>query len=358
MTRRKTRALLVFSGIEPALADTLMREQLADPTRPALQIRFDSGKVGSNTYGYECWKVFWRVIDVKQLRRALLFEGDTWATTHSSHEAVYCIALQSPDPHVYSEIRAALEQSAEFQQVAAMPMFAEIGIAGVQVLLEGAGEVDEEGNLVGVACNGRMALGEVRRERREATQVASQSPASLPERSRPASNRTASLPPISSWRKLQEFLVARFGGSDESLFWLTPEELCAIVERYAGMLRIHWRTGSSAYSEDVIVVTLLYKGRGRARTAISMFGLFPFPTAEEAEIFCYDPSVNPSSLFGQLEGLYGIRGRFATNFRGEAVRIYGKFNVEGEASAGVPDLWSCICRRREDLGLAPGSGEI
>jgi len=116
------------------------------PNMAALGIRFDIDKIESGTYGFECWKVFWRSIDIKKISSALLFEGDTAATPDS--ENVFCIAIQSINANILRAIREALEQSAEFQKVAASPKFVE-GNAVVGEPLPDAGRVNAAGNLIG-----------------------------------------------------------------------------------------------------------------------------------------------------------------------------------------------------------------
>lgn len=133
------------------------------PNLPALGIRFDIGKVKSGDYGTECWKVFWSAVDIQKLGGAQLFEGDTYATLTGS-ENVYCIAVQSISNAVFGEIRAAIEQSTEFRNVAALPKFVE-GDSVLGEPLPDAGQVDSAVNLVGNAYNSRAALDAVRNEK-------------------------------------------------------------------------------------------------------------------------------------------------------------------------------------------------
>lgn len=127
------------------------------PTMPALGIRFDIGKIKAAAYGSECWKVFWRAVDVQRLGGALLFEGDT-AATLDGKENVFCVAVQCADRGVLGEVRAALQQSVEFQEVAALPRFVE-GDLVVGEPLPDAGQVDSVGDLVGNAYNSLQLSG-------------------------------------------------------------------------------------------------------------------------------------------------------------------------------------------------------
>ena len=318
------------------------------PNMPALGIRFDIDKVESGSYGIECWKMFWRAVDVQRLVGALLFEGDT-AATLNGRENVYCIAVQSFNRAVLSEIQAALEQSAEFQKVAASPKFIEDHRVAVEPLPQ-AGQVDSAGNLVGQAFNSRIALGAVRNEKQRLIGQR-QLPTPVPERKKPASSRTANLPSISSLKELLDFLLINFGEKDKWQFWLTPEELCDIVERYANVLQVQYYESSCGLSEDMTYVSLFNKGK--AGENIALHGLFPFPTELEAKQFCHDRTINLEYLFGQLERLWGIRGKFATNFTGKShsnwvdAKYYKK-----EWDIDAFDLWPRFCSRRATLGIA------
>jgi hypothetical protein len=117
----------------------------------SLGIRFDIDKIESKSsglygYGVESWKVFWQVIDSQKLKGATLLEGDTSATL-SGRENVYCIAVQASSDTL-DEIKTTLEQSGEFQQVAASTKFIEGGGLAGESLMD-AGQVDLTGNYVG-----------------------------------------------------------------------------------------------------------------------------------------------------------------------------------------------------------------
>jgi len=278
---------------------------------PALVIRFDIKKVGSHAYGIECWNVFWRAVDVKKLSGTLLSGGDTNATLNG-REYVYCIAIRSLNTVILDEIRTALEQSTEFQKIAASTSFIKNVLVAKEHLID-AGRVNSEGNLIGYAHNSRVALGMVRKEKQKFVQAGQQS-APIQLRKKPASNRTNNLPPISSLKGLLNFLLTNFGEKNKWEFWITPEEICDIVEQYAGILQVQWDVHSCGLSEDMTYITLFNKGK--AGENIGLNGLFPFPTELEAKQFCYDQRANFEYLFGQLEGLWGIQGRFGTNFNG------------------------------------------
>ncbi|MBE3114437.1 MAG: hypothetical protein IMZ59_02845 [Actinobacteria bacterium] len=316
---------------------------------PALVIRFDINKVGSRAYGIECWKVFWRAVDVKKLSGTLLSGGDTNATLNG-REYVYCIAIRSLNTAILDEIRTALEQSTEFQKIAASTMFIKNVLVAKEHLID-AGRVDSAGNLIGYAHNSREALGMVRKEKQEFVQ-AGQPSAPIPLRKKPASNRTNNLPSISSLKGLLNFLLTNFGEKNKWEFWVTPEELCDIVEQYADILQVQWDVHPCGLSEDMTYITLFNKGK--AGENIDLNGLFPFPTELEAKQFCYDQRANLEYLFGQLEGLWGIQGRFGTNFNGKNLSdwVDDKYYMK-EHDIDAFDLWPRICRRCEALGISP-----
>jgi len=83
----------------------------------------------------------------------------------------------------------------------------------------------------------------------------------IPLRKKPASNRTNNLPSISSLKGLLNFLLTNFGEKNKWEFWVTPEELCDIVEQYADILQVQWDVRSCGLSEDMTYITLFNKGK-------------------------------------------------------------------------------------------------
>ncbi|MGA9364916.1 MAG: CFI-box-CTERM domain-containing protein [Bacteroidota bacterium] len=321
------------------------------PNIPALGIRFDIGKIESGNYGTECWKVLWRAVDIDKLRGAFLFEGDT-AATLNGNENVYCIAVQTYNTAIVSDIRAALDRSAEFQKVAASPRFAE-GSQLVREALPDAGQIDSAGNLIGNAGNSRAALGAVLKEKQSSLQEGKAS-TPVPERNKPASSRTANLPPISSLEELLDFLLTNFGEKNKWQFWVSPEELCDIAERYADILQVQWLEGSCGLSVDMTYVTFFSKGKAGAN--IALHGLFPFSTVSEANNFCHDKRDNLEYLFGQLEGLWGIQDKVAVNFSGRSHSNWvSDEDYEKEEDIDAFDLWPHIWRKSEVLGISLSS---
>lgn len=175
----------------------------------------------------------------------------------------------------------------------------------------------------------------------------------MPERKRPASSRTANLPAVSSIKELLGFLLANFGEAEGGFFWVTPEELCDIVEHYADILQVQWSEDSCSISEDMAYVTIFNKGQVGENIALT--GLFPFLNEQEARRYCNNDRQFPTHLIGQLEGLFGIQGRFAVNFMGEEFSNYiheELYHKEKEIEA--LDLWPRIFQRYRDLGISLG----
>lgn len=317
------------------------------PNISTLGIRFDIDKLESGAYAIAAWKVFWRAVDIDSLAGAtVLWEGDTAATLNGS-EKVFCIVVQSVTADLEA-VQSTLEQNTEFQSVTASPPFVEAADAQKERLPE-AGQIDPLGNLVGKAYNARPALGAVQKERQEGRQ-SDQLSTAVPERKKPASRRTEQPPNISSLVELLDFLLTRFG-LEKYFFWLTPEELCDIVERYANILQVQWHEASCALSVDMTYVTLFNKGK--AGNNIALHGIFPFGNETDAVDFCYDNSSNPKELFGQLEKLWGIHGKFATNFFGQSHSNWvDEDRYDKQRDIDAFDLWPRICRKRLTLGIS------
>lgn len=139
------------------------------PNMPALGIRFNINNAGSGFYGIECWKVFWRAVDIQKLSGALLFDGDTNATL-CGREYVYCIAVQCNQQRVLDDIRASLEKSTEFRKIAASPEFVQNDDIIVEPLVF-SGNVDSEGNITGVTSLPHMALDAIKKEQQQSAQI-------------------------------------------------------------------------------------------------------------------------------------------------------------------------------------------
>lgn len=132
---------------------------------------------------------------------------------------------------------------------------------------------------------------------------------------------------------------------------MTPEELCDIVEQYADILQVQWNENSSGLSVNTTYVTLFNKGK--AGENIALYGLFPFASVSDAKQYCYDISEHPKHLIGQIERLYGIQGKFATNFNGSSHSNWVEdYRYKKEKDIDAFNLWLHICRKRETLGIS------
>ena len=131
---------------------------------PALGIRFNIDKIDSASYGFRCWKIFWRAVGLEKMQGVLLFEGDTAATLNGA-ENTYCIGIQSFNEELLKEVRTVLEKNSEFQKVASHPIFIEGHLATIEPLAD-AGKIDAAGNFVGDVYNPREAFVAVAKEER------------------------------------------------------------------------------------------------------------------------------------------------------------------------------------------------
>lgn len=307
-------------------------------------VRFDIDKLDSGFYGKKAWKIIWQEFEPLELRKSLLFEGDTLATPQG--ENVFCIAIQRLDPDLIEKVQSALSQNPEFKAVAATPAFVEGHdcLAG----LPSAGQIDGSGELVGQdAAIARMALGEVRLERRESAS-APPDPLEKASRIKPASSRTAKLADYSSF----ESLVSYSGGvfEDHVRSPLMPEELCDVIERYADLVEVQVHEYSCPVSEAMLRVNLYPKGQSDKRGK-SFIGMYSFGSHAEAVKDCRSRcgSDAPAEVVNDLVRNRGIVGKWHLNFEshgGAEPESYDKKKV-------VPpqDLWAWLFRRREALAI-------
>lgn len=131
---------------------------------------------------------------------------------------------------------------------------------------------------------------------------------------------------------------------------MTPEELCDIVEQYADLVQVQWNEDSCGLSEDMTYVTLFNKGAPGRNIALN--GLFAFATESAAKQFCRDRNENLDYLIGQLEGLWGIRGKLATNFSGsQHSNFVDEEYYHKDQDIDAFDLWPRVQRRCAALGV-------
>jgi len=307
------------------------------PNLPTIGIRFDATKA----YGSDCWAVFWRIMDPATMKHALLYEGDSAASLMHS-ESVFIIAVQSQNASVITGIKADLSASPQFKNVAAEPMFVE-GQDCVAEPLPEAGKIDSAGNLVGEAFASRSGLGRVRREKEDAPDETAEASAPM-ERKGPASQRTQDLPDVLTLEELETVLEERFS-TPKGGFWyyLTPDELCDVVERYETVFQAHWTQDSCGLSEDMVYVNLFQKGS--SGKSVQFTGLFAYPSVQDAHNDCAHEGMDPRAL--------GLTGRIVQNFARSNSNDaddawYTEYYAAGKLDAA--GLWKKVVARRAKFG--------
>ncbi len=90
---------------------------------PLLVVNFDTQRIESANYGFECWKVFWKAFDMSAFEMTAfyplvyLYAGDI-------DSKVYSIALDSPrSGEPIDFVETSLKKSSEFNAIAAKPKF-------------------------------------------------------------------------------------------------------------------------------------------------------------------------------------------------------------------------------------------
>ncbi|XES76677.1 MAG: cell envelope integrity protein TolA [Candidatus Bathyarchaeia archaeon] len=283
------------------------------PNIPTIGIRFDIDKVNRGYYGYTCWKIFWQAIDPSQIIGATLYNGDTEATLNR-RENVFCLAVQSYDSGIIERVKTGLSGSEELRKVAANPMFVEGSKCWGEPLPE-EGRIDSEGNLAGNGMAARSALGDLRKERRVSHPEVNHIPA--PSRKKPSSERTSNLPMLASFEDLRKFIGTTFTPVEYPKscgyeYWMTPEELCDIVENYANLIGVEFLEYSCGNSEDMCCVRLFEKEPPGTKP-IEFVGLYPFSSIQDARLFGQDWRSAPKYAKA-LPRLADVRGRFHFNF--------------------------------------------
>ncbi len=298
---------------------------------PTLGILFDWTLVGTGIYGRQCWKVFWRAIDSSEITAAVLWEGDA-----DCNENYYCIAIQSGDPDKLARVKEALSHNAEFKKIAGYPAFIE-GAECTREPLVDAGRIDATGRWIGSGGNAGLALDLVRKERDSAQEAGV--PSVVPARPSPASRVTENLPSWTSFDALDDFCKRKSsisGVSDTEFFWITPEELCDIVESAAQLVAVYFTSYSCANSSDLCRVAL--RDKTAASKWISFSGLYPVPSIQHfMNEWAFPPeyqTVRPV--------LAGAKGRFIMNFNRDGSP--GGLGAEHLIECGA--LWPNLYQRR------------
>ncbi len=309
------------------------------PKGPVIGLRFDSTKA----YGSDCWAIFWRAIDPETIKNVQLYEGDS-AASLTRKESVFIIAVQGSDNSAISRIKNALSASQEFENVAAQPMFVEGQYCLAEPLPE-AGRIDSAGNLVGEAGGSRSGLGRVRREREASADRSIDAPPTMKPKG-PASKRTMDLPNVLTLKELEKVLKDRFSQPRGGYwYYLTPDELCDVVERYEDVFQAHWKQGSCGLSEDMVYLNLFQKGSSGEN--LEFIGLFAYPSVQDAQNDCAHEKMDPRAL--------GLRGKIVQNFKPTISNYanddwYEKYYAPGRLDAAA--LREKIAARRAQFGIS------
>ncbi len=308
---------------------------------PTLGARFDLKKVGTEQ---NCWQVFWRVIRPKQLAGASLYEG-------SVHRDDYCIAIQTTEPGVLEAVREALAKSSEFTRVCCTDPFVE-GDNCVAMPLPRTGRIDIEGNLIG--DDKRLAehvTAPVDTSEDEVSLDVVDSASTV--RHRPATSRSAELPIIDSFEDFEALLKDRFvcrqQGFERDL-WISPKELCDMVEKYEYILEVGLSEHTSERAENALRVRLFPKDHS-GDLPIELEGLYMFKSRYAVTQFLQSFMASPKYA-DAIPDLAGIIGRFHLHF-GEPRRADSRSrepDYSAEERISPSDLWPRLQRIRESFG--------
>jgi hypothetical protein len=309
---------------------------------PNIGVRFDIDKAGGGYYGFTCWKTLWRAISPEEIGVASLYEGDT-AATLNGQERVFCIAVQSMNAGAIQKVKEALNRDEAFRGVCATRMFVEGSSCAAEPLPD-AGRIDADDNLVGDAGASRSALGAVKKER--TTAIEASVGVKSPERTKPASGRTKALPAISSFNELGAFLAKRFSPPEYADgCWITPEELCDVVENYADLILVSYDEYSCGASEDMCCVRL-YEKTPPGRRPIGFTGLYPFASLSDARSFGEDWRSVPAYAKA-MPRLADVRGKYHFNFsRGGSAENSLSEPFDANESIVPDSLWGRLYQRK------------
>jgi hypothetical protein len=141
-----------------------------------LGVRFDIERLervtGSPAYGPEAWRVFWEVVDHRQLSAARLRDGNT-AATLSNQENVFCIEVQA-DPRTVQEVKHALTASSRFRDVSSSPPVVEADVPSPDPLVDAGWVAD------GQVTGGGWATGQASAEHSGRSRAATAPSAGVP----------------------------------------------------------------------------------------------------------------------------------------------------------------------------------
>lgn len=170
------------------------------------------------------------------------------------------------------------------------------------------------------------------------------------ERTIPASERTESLPNFQSFDDLKKYLCTAFRPKEAPnpeaygpFFWLTPEELCDLVDRYSNLFSVYYDEYSCPISEDMCCVRLFEKGTSSAGK-IEFSGLYRFRDRgdmRDARGWSFLPELNQA-----IPRIANEQGRYRFNFYFEK-----DYAPEDPKPTEIPSstLWEKLFLRKEEL---------
>lgn len=165
----------------------------------------------------------------------------------------------------------------------------------------------------------------------------------IPERKKPASNRTTNLPELSSHAELGSFIMENFPKHYKvGWYFISPEELCDIVEKYENVIQAHWKEGPNPPLAEYMVWVKLFD-KGKAGTYFELTGLLEF-TAEYAGKYCREEGIDLL--------MWGVKGKHALNFKcklnAQADNDWYEKYYKHEQIEAIA-LWGKICKRRAEI---------
>jgi hypothetical protein len=248
-------------------------------------------------------------------------------------------------------VRQALEHCVEFTEVCCPEPFIE-GETCVAISLPRTGRIDFEGNLIGD-------------DKRMAEHVTS--PVDAPEvgvsldvvdsastvRHRPATPRSADLPIIDSFEDFEALLKDRFicrqPGFERDL-WISPKELCDMVEKYSEVLDVGLSEHSSDRAENALRVRL-HPRHHSDEPPIELEGLYMFKSRYAVTQFLQGFLSSPKYA-DAIPDLAGIIGRFQLHF-GEPRSVENRSkepDYSSEERISPAELWPRLQKIRESFG--------
>lgn len=114
---------------------------------PKLGVLFNIDDLGDGLYGYEAYKIFFRMIDPRRISGCALYDGDTNATLRRG-ASEYCIAIESRDHATLNAVRNTIAASTERGLLGPARRFMTDAEVSREPLVLAAG-IDAAGELIG-----------------------------------------------------------------------------------------------------------------------------------------------------------------------------------------------------------------